>query len=76
MKQEVNPKVMMAIAIVVVLAIIGIGWKMFSPKHESQGEIDAYYASHPEAKAASENMHKMGAGGPIQPPPNVHIGDR
>ena len=76
MKQEINPKVMMAVAIVVVLAIVGIGWKMFSPKHESQGERDAYLASHPGAKAAYENMHKMGAGAPIQPPPNVHIGGR
>ena len=75
MKREVSPGIMAAVIVVVVVAIAAIGWKMFSPRHESKADQEAYFATHPGAKAAKENMNKMSeqihSGQPMQPPPNV-----
>jgi hypothetical protein len=75
MKREISPGVIVAILVVVVVAIAAIGWKTFGPRHESKADKDSYLASHPEAKAAQDNMHqmgqKLGSGQPIQPPNNV-----
>lgn len=61
MKPEISPKIVMAIIVVVLIVIVGFGWKMLAPKQESQADKDAYFATHPGAKAASDNMSKMSA---------------
>ena len=73
MKQEISTKVIAAIIVVVVLVVAVIGWKIFAPRHETTADQDAYFASHPGAKAAYENMHNMGQNPNREPPPNVSI---
>ena len=67
MKQEVSKGVIAAIVVVVVLVIAAVAYKMFAPTHYSKSESDSYLASHPQLKAASDNMRKM-AEHPTAPP--------
>lgn len=74
MKSEIDPKIMAAIVVVVLLVIAGVGWTMFAPKQQSKAEQDSYLASHPGAKAAKDNMAQMQAN--PQPPPGAGTGGR
>ena len=76
MKQKVKPGVAMALAVVVVLAIAGIGYVLFAPKKESQSDRDAYFAAHPEAKKAADSMHEMSKNTQGAPPPGIAIQKR
>ena len=74
MKSEMNPKVVAGIVVVLLLVVIGIGWKVFAPTNATKADSDAFLASHPAMKAASENMSKM-AEHPT-PPPGINTGGR
>jgi hypothetical protein len=74
MKREVSPGVIGAVVLVVVLVIAAVAWKVFAPTHVSKADSDAFLATHPGIKAASENMKKMGEN--PTPPPGANKGGR
>ena len=76
MKQRVSPVVVIGIVVVLLVAIAGVGYALFAPKKESQADRDAYFAAHPAAKKAADDMHAMSQNTHGAPPPGVFINKR
>jgi len=76
LKKSVSPGVVIAMVVVAVVAIAGIGYMLFAPHKESQADRDAYFAAHPEAKKAAEGMREMSQNTHGAPPPGVNISRR